>query len=111
LGEVAYNRWASAQAKQWIRSHPKRFLVLTIGRIRDFWFYPDPSKVKAAFGDLTAILGLLGLIEVWKRDKITGAVVTSTLLFYSAPSYLIHVGARQRFPVDWLLVLLSVAAV
>jgi hypothetical protein len=111
LGEVAYNEWAKAQATDWIRSHPKRFFALTIGRIKDFWFYPDPSKLKAAFGDLTAILGLVGLIQMWQRDKIVGAVVTSVLLVYSAPSYLIHVGARQRFPVDWLLVLLGVAAV
>ncbi len=111
LGEVAYNKWARAQAQEWIRSHPKRFAVLTVGRIMDFWFYPDPSKVKAIFGDLTAILGLAGLILIWRTDKINGAVLTSILLIYSAPSYLIHVGARQRFPVDGLLVLLSVAAV
>ncbi|HYZ72026.1 MAG TPA: hypothetical protein VE641_03055 [Chthoniobacterales bacterium] len=111
LGEVAYNKWANAQTMDWIRSHPKRFVALTIGRIKDFWLYPDPSKLKAAFGDLTAILGLIGLIQIWQHDKISGAVVTSALLIYPAPSYLIHVGARQRFPVDWLLVLLSVAAV
>ncbi len=111
LGEVNYNKWANAQAKDWIRSHPKRFLTLTFGRMVDFWFYPDPSKLKASIGDLTAILGFAGLIQVWRKDKINGAVLTSVLLVYSAPSYLIHVGARQRFPVDSLLVLLSVAAV
>jgi hypothetical protein len=111
LGEVAYNKWAGDAAKDWIRSHPKRFVLLTLGRARDFWFYPDPSKLKALFGDLTAILGLVGLIEVWRRDKMNGAVLTSVLLVYSAPSYLIHVGARQRFPLDWLLTLLSVVAI
>lgn len=110
LGEVEYNRWAKARATDWIRSHPKRFVALTLGRITDFWFYPDPSKLKAIFGDATALLGLIGLIQVWKHDKINGAVLTCVLLVYSAPSYLIHVGARQRLPVDWLLVLLSVAA-
>lgn len=109
LGEVAYNRRASSQAKEWIQSHPKRFLQLTIGRIKDFWFYPDPSKLKAVWGDLTAVLGLAGLIWIWRRNRMSGAVLTCILLVYSAPSYLIHVGARQRFPVDWLLVLLSVA--
>jgi hypothetical protein len=111
LGEVAYNKWASEQAKDWIRTHPRRFLVLTAERIKDFWFYPDPSKFKAMFGDLTAILGFAGLVQVWQRDKMNGAVLTSVLLVYSAPSYLIHVGARQRFPVDWLLMLLTVFAV
>jgi len=94
-----------------MQTHPKRFIILTLGRIRDFWFYPDPSKVKALFGDLTAMLGLIGLVQMWQRDKLNGAVLTSVLLVYSAPSYLIHVGVRQRFPVDWLLILLSVAAI
>jgi len=111
LGEVEYNKWANAQARDWIRSHPKRFLALTVGRIKDFWFYPDPSKLKAIFGDLTAVLGLIGLLQVWKREEMNGAALTGVLLVYSAPSYLIHVGARQRLPIDWLLVLLSVAAV
>ena len=111
LGEVNYNKWAKARATDWIRAHPKRFVVLTLGRIRDFWFYPDPSTLKAIFGDLTALLGLIGLLQVWKHDKMNGAVLTCVLLVYSAPSYLIHVGARQRLPVDWLLMLLSVAAI
>ncbi len=111
LGEVQYNKWAGDWTKAWIRSHPKRFVALTLGRVADFWFYPDPSKLKAVFGDLTAILGLIGLIGVWRHDQLNGAVLTCVLLVYSAPSYLIHVGARQRLPVDWLLVLLSVAAV
>ena len=29
LGEVNYNKWANAQAMDWIHSHPKRFLTLT----------------------------------------------------------------------------------
>ncbi len=110
LGEVRYNKWANDQAREWIRTHPKRFVTLTFGRIKDFWFYPDPSIVKAIFGDLTAVLGLIGLFQMWQRDKMSGAVLTSVLLIYSAPSYLIHVGVRQRYPVDWLLILLSIAA-
>ncbi|MFL6415532.1 MAG: hypothetical protein ACJ74Y_07670 [Bryobacteraceae bacterium] len=111
LGEVNYNRWADAQAREWISSHPKRFISLTLGRIKDFWLYPDPSRLKAIFGDVTAVLGFAGLFLLWRQDKMNGAVATAVLLVYSAPSYLIHVGARQRFPVDWLLILLSVAAI
>ena len=68
------------------------------------------AALVAAFGDLTAILGLTGLIMLWRIDKMNGAILTSILLTYSAPSYLIQVGARQRFPADGLLILLSVGA-
>src|SRR4051812_13200126 len=53
LGEVVYNQQSSARAQAWIRAHPGRFIELCLGRVADFWFYPDPSRIKAAFGDLT----------------------------------------------------------
>lgn len=111
LGEVAYNKDAEEQALAWIRSHPIRFCQLTLGRLKDFWLYPDPSPLKALFGDVTAVLGLLGLVFLWSREPTTVVVLTSILLVYPAPSYLIHVGVRQRYPIDWTLVLLSVVSV
>ena len=110
LGEVAYNRLALTGARQWISTHPRRFVQLTLGRFWDFWFYPDPSRAKAGFGYLTGILGWVGLIFLWRKRWEAGLLATIILLFYSAPSYLIQVGARQRYPVDWLLTLLSVLA-
>ncbi len=111
LGEIKYNRLAMRDTKAWIAAHPQRFAELTIGRFADFWFYPDPSRVKALLGDLTAILGLTGLVLVWRHCWQAGLASSLILLFYSAPSYLVHVGARQRYPIDWLLTLLSVYAV
>ncbi len=111
LGEVEYNRLAARDTKAWIAGHPERFAELTAGRFAYFWFYPDPSKIKALLGALSAVLGLVGLVFVWQHCWEAGLIASLMLLFYSAPSYLVHVGARQRYPVDWLLTLLSVYAV
>ena len=112
LGEVAYNREATNQAKTWIRTHTKQFAYLCTGRIRCFWLYPDPSRIKALFEDMTAILGLTGFVLLLRRRYwISGAAIGIVLLLYPAPNYLIHVGARQRYPIDWLLTLLSVIPV
>lgn len=112
MGEVLYNRTVLNETKTWINSHLTRFAYLCIGRIQTFWFYPDPSKPKALFGDLTAVLGIFGFLLLLTRNrKEAGVFVAIALLLYPAPSYLIHVGARQRYPIDWLLTLLAVFAV
>jgi hypothetical protein len=110
LGEVAYNQEAAREAKNWIHTHIRQFVYLCIGRIRCFWLYPDPSLIKALFGDITAILGLAGFLVVLRKNLISGVAVGIVLLLYPAPSYLIHVGARQRYPIDWLLTTLSIVS-
>ncbi len=111
LGEVAYNRETAAEAKTWIHTHIKRFTYLCISRIRCFWFYPDRSRIKAIFGNVTAIFGLTGLVLLLKRNPVSGVAIGVVLLLYPAPNYLIHVGARQRYPIDWLLTTLSLVSV
>jgi len=108
MGEVAYNREAANEAKDWIQTHTKQFIFLCLGRVRCFWLYPDPSPIKALFGDLTTVLGLAGFVLVLRKDLISGTALAIVLLLYPAPNYLIHVGARQRYPIDWLLTALSV---
>ena len=108
MGEVQYNRAAQRQAEMWIQQHPARFADLTLGRIQKFWFYTDPtSKVKTLFLDFTGFFGLIGAFYLLAANYRAGIAVAITLVLYPAPSYLIHVGLRQRYPIDWLLVLLS----
>ena len=110
LGEVAYNKAVLEDTEGWIRSHFSKFLALCAGRVWDFWFYPDPSKLKALLGDATALLGFIGLLLAYRNSRLAGAFTAVLLLLYSAPSYFVHVGARQRYPIDWLLTSLSVYA-
>lgn len=108
-GEVAYNSAAQKKTEAWIKNHPKRFAELTASRIWSFWFYNDPtSRLKTLFLALTGALGLAGAILLFRRSIVSGVGAGLILLLYPAPNYLIHVGLRQRYPIDWLLVLLSV---
>jgi hypothetical protein len=112
LGELAYNRLAANEALNWIRSHPSRFLVLTAQRVFYFWFQPIPGQTaKAIWLDLTALLGLAGLMLLWRSHFWTAAPLALFLLILPLPSYFVHVGVRQRFPVDWIYLLLAVYAV
>ena len=108
MGEVQYNLKSQQQAETWIEKHPSRFAALTLGRIEKFWFYNDlTSKAKTIFLDVTGFLGLLGACHLLRANRQAGVAGALILLLYPAPSYLIHVGLRQRYPIDWLLVLLS----
>lgn len=108
MGEIAYNEQAGHEAKQWICDHPWRFLQLCLGRVRCFWLYRDPtSALKTIFLNTTVLLGLGGLISVSRSDTVTGTVLLLVLLVYPLPNYLIHVGLRQEYPIEWLITLLT----
>ena len=112
LGEIEYNRQAMNEAEDWIRRHPLRFLQLTLGRIRCFWFYVDPtSHIKTAFLWIIGVFGLAGIIIGAMRKHPAGLIIGVIALIYPLPNYLVHVGLRQSYPVEWLLVLLGAALV
>ncbi len=109
MGEVAYNKLVLKEAEQWIFQHPARFIELCLGRARYFWFYFDrTSVIKTLFLAITATMGLLGLILVFPERPVTGVVLAMVLLIYPLPNYLVHVGLRQEYPIQWLMTLLTV---
>lgn len=109
MGEVAYNKVALKEAEQWIFRHPGRFIELCLGRARYFWFYFDRTSVtKTLFLAITASMGLLGLVFVFPERPVTGVVLAMVLLIYPLPNYLVHVGLRQEYPIQWLMTLLTV---
>lgn len=112
MGELAYNKQAGQEAEQWIRTHPERFLQLSLGRIRCYWLYFDPtSLVKTLFLGITILFGLAGWLLFIRRHRIPGAVTGLILLIYPLPNYLVHVGLRQEYPIHWLMMLLAASFV
>lgn len=110
LGEVEYNRQAMQEARRWIADHPRRFIELTLGRIRCFWFYVDPtSRVKTLFCWIVNVLGMAGLMVALMRRHIAGLILGLIALIYPLPNYLVHVGLRQSYPIEWLMMLLACA--
>lgn len=108
LGEIEYNRELLAETKQWIYAHPKRFVELTLGRIRCFWFYFDPtSAIKTAFLWIVDALGFVGLAVALRRKPIAGVALGLIAVVYPLPNYLVHVGLRQSYPVEWFMLLLA----
>jgi hypothetical protein len=110
LGELRYNNMAMQEAKQWIATHPERFVKLTLGRIRCFWFYVDPtSRAKTLFCWIVNVAGFAGLFFALRRRHIAGLALGLIVLIYPLPNYLVHVGLRQSYPMEWLMLLLGCA--
>lgn len=109
MGEAAYNRQALDQAITWIRAHPAHFSKLCLERIVLFWFFVDrTSWGKTLFLDVTVILGFTGLRFLFRSgNRVTGIVLTLILLIYPLPHYLIHLSLRYKYPLDWMMTLLS----
>ena len=112
MGEVAYNKQARAEAMQWIRTHPVRFVQLCIGRARCYWFYNDPtSTLKTVFLAVVNVLGFAGFYFVVRRNPAAATAIGLILLIYPLPNYLVHVGLRQEFPLQPLMMMLAAVCV
>lgn len=126
LGESEYSKECQGRALAWIEEHPREFLSLVLLRTRLFWLGEPPTQDRRrsagsspardpeawikflAFGVL-GIGGLLGACLA--RERLAGRWFWILLLaMFSAPYALTHVSERYRFPIDPVLVLLSVGA-
>ncbi len=108
MGEIAYNRSAMAEARVWIAQHPARFFQLSLGRAQWYWFFSDRRFLaKALVLGLYTALGIIGLPYLYRRSRTAFVAVLVVLLIVPLPNYLIHVGLRHRYMIDWLLVLLA----
>ena len=117
MGEIAYNQAEMTEARAWISTHPARFVQLCFERAGLYWFYSDVVDLKsvqlglafakAALGWMFTALGLVGVWYLYRKDRVAFAVVVTALIVVPLPDYLVHVGLRHRYTIDWLLVLLS----
>ena len=101
-GEPRYFSGLQTQALAWIRSHPRRFLELTAGRIRLWW-----AGTRAV-----AILSAFGIAGLWiRRREPFARAAASGLFFFSLPYCVIQFDPRYAYPALWLLALFAGYAV
>jgi len=108
MGEISFNRMAMAEARQWISGHPAQFLQLSLERFRWFWFFGDRRFLpRATLLGIYTILAFIGLWYLYRQNRLSFVAVATVLLIVPLPNYLVHVGPKHRYPIDWLLVLLA----
>jgi hypothetical protein len=111
MGEVAYSKAKEQQAIAWIRSNPKRFLELTLGRIRQFWL-PRMNRLPQTIAmDALTVLAIAGLVLLWRRSREIALLLAGACLAYASIYTVIEVGMRYRFPIEGFLLFLASYAV
>ena len=115
MGEVAYMRQRQAEAFQWIRENPGRFVELTIRRARMFWF-PGPemfsttslvNTVKIVVFGAISVLMFVSLIRLTRARNGAIGLLTATLFGASFIYLITHVELRYRMPIHALATLLA----
>jgi hypothetical protein len=97
-GEPKYFGRLQAEALDWIRNHPIRFLRLTAGRVWLWW----------ASGWLLATISLLGFWGLWlNRRNATGKAAAAGLLLFSVPYCVIQFNPRYTYPALWIAALMA----
>lgn len=127
LGEVAYDKRCREIFLDWLRRNPADFAQLTAVRVGTFWlgfnpFAPVPLRsgeskardwqgwVKWGSYFLGGALALAGLVTY--SDRRGGRLLLGgSLACFPVVYYAVHVMDRYRFPIEPLLVYLSVASV
>jgi hypothetical protein len=115
VGELAYMREKRDAAVNWIRSHPREFLELSLRRFRLFWFptvdlWSTTSAGRGFKAAVFSVIGVLALAElVWllvNRHR-HAALLFCAALGPSIPYIVTHVDPRYRYPVFGLTTLLA----
>jgi len=126
MGEVQYDRQRTADTKDWVISHPDKFLQLTARRVREFWFPATEAlpagetgfahnqrarnwlrrqnEIAYAIWVITS-LSVPGLILMLRRREPMNAYVLVVLAAYPLMYYVVVSDMRYRYPVLWLSLL------
>jgi len=106
LGEPEYNRQQLHTAIDWIRNHPRRFLSLTIARVRMFWF-PDPEDgpARSAGIVLATLLSAGGLWLMVRRRQPIAFFLAPVWLVFPLLYYVNQADPHYRTPILWMTTL------
>jgi 4-amino-4-deoxy-L-arabinose transferase-like glycosyltransferase len=122
VGEMGYMDHKLRQAKDYIRNHPAWFARMTFRRIiymwTGYWSFDrnylkdeplDPPNILV--NTTLTVLGLVGLVRLYKRDSSLGTRFAMVLFFFPLTYYITHPETYYFRPVDPLIVVLAAVAI
>jgi 4-amino-4-deoxy-L-arabinose transferase-like glycosyltransferase len=122
MGELAYMDHKAQQAKAYIHEHRGWYAWMSMRRAvylwTGYWSFDraylemeptDPENIVFASG--LTLLGLLGLLFVWREKPFEAIRYGGVLFLYPAMFYFIHPEAYRMRPLDPLMVILGCYAI
>ncbi len=110
-GEVGYDAEKMRLTKEAIRTHPGRFVRLTMVRAWRFWSGTGTAHAPVWFGLHGAATMLLGGAGMWvlvKRQRREAAYFLMVLTVFPLPYWLTHADFRYRLVIDPVVAVLGV---
>lgn len=113
LGEVGYMHEKLAVATNRIAENPWWFLSLSAKRVFYFWagIGRQSSSLVVLYITSTSLLGLAGLVMVWRRSRALAVYFLLPIVLFPLPYYLTHPDYRFRLVIDPILLALAAYAV
>jgi hypothetical protein len=109
-GELQYNRDKLRKTMDWIRTHPRKFVVLTAQRIVDFWTLPGAARIKSWTWVPLEVLAFWGIAILLQQDVALGWVMLSVWIGFPLAYYLVQTDSRYHYPLDWSTLVLGAFA-
>jgi asparagine N-glycosylation enzyme membrane subunit Stt3 len=110
MGEIAYMQDKSILATTYIRAHPRAFIKLSAKRVKFFWMGTG-TNVNSGVVELhivsTSLLGMLGLVALFRQRRSMAMLFLLPLLIFPLPYYITHPDFRFRLVLDPLLTILA----
>jgi hypothetical protein len=104
MGEISYNHWALHLALDWMSSHPRQFVWLTVERFFYFWLGPLNHAYETIVISSYTLLGFVGMGLMRKRvGEIQFRMWCTVFLVYPLICYLVPFAHRYRVPIDWMI--------
>lgn len=113
VGEAVYNSERFKEALDWIRRNPRRFALLSLQRLRYFWFYPG-GKVRRWRNVILfpmVVLAAWGLFRMLRQHRLAGLLFLGDWIAYPLTYYFVQVSVNYRYPIEWTILFLSCYAV
>jgi hypothetical protein len=107
LGEVEYNRREWRAGVAWIRSHPQRFVTLTMERAFLFWFPPLLRLSQTLASAIITIAAGLGFLLFWRTTAVASRFFLVLCISFALPLCLFQASARLRYPIEWVFYLFA----
>jgi len=115
MGELGYAAECKRLALDWIRTHPARFVVISLKRFFYFWNgvpRPTSSVAPVDFRSsaflATSVLAIWGLVRALRQKRPGAWLYAGLVLTYPTVYYFVYPHARYRHPMEPELLILIV---
>jgi hypothetical protein len=106
-GELSEYERLKRDTLQWIISHPKRFIQLTVERFCNFWIPIGTSRIQRLYRLVLYFFSAIGLVLLHRSDSHSFLLSCMFIVIYPLPYYLVQSYSRYAYPMEWLVTLLA----